>query len=93
MQYREADLTRVCTVPVAARRNKVDSRLLAVPPGTDRSFAAFLNSLPHVLAAQDLRRVIDAVAQSKRSGRGVILLIGGHVIKVGLGPLIRVWLE
>jgi hypothetical protein len=90
--YREADLTRVTTVPVAGRRNKVDPHLLASPPGSDRSFAAFLASLPDVLAAQDLRRVIDTVVDAARSRRGVILLLGGHVVKVGLGPLVNAWL-
>lgn len=92
MPYREADLTRVSTVPVAGRRNKVDPQLLASPPGSDRSFAAFLDSLPDVLAASDLRLVIDAVVSAKHSRRGVILLLGGHVIKVGLGPLVNAWL-
>jgi len=87
--YREADLDRLTTVPVAHRRNKVDPSLLATPPGGDRSFAAFLASLPDVLAARDLRAVIDAVAGAARDGRGVVLLVGGHVIKVGLGPLVR----
>jgi hypothetical protein len=87
--YREADLDRITTVPVAHRRNKVDSSLLATPPGGDRSFAAFLASLPDVLAARDLRAVIDAVAAAARADRGVVLLVGGHVIKVGLGPLVR----
>jgi hypothetical protein len=89
--YREADLTRVTTVPVAGRRNKVDPKLVASPPGPDRSFAAFLASLPDILAARDLRQVIDAVVGAKSSGRGVILLLGGHVIKVGLGPLVNAW--
>jgi hypothetical protein len=91
--YREADLTRVTTVPVAGRRNKVDPRLLASPPGADRSFTAFLSSLPDVLAARDLRQLIDAVVNAKKLRRGVILLLGGHVIKVGLGPLVNAWLN
>jgi hypothetical protein len=90
--YREADLTRVTTVPVARRRNKVDPELLASPPGSDRSFTGFLASLPDVLAARDLRAVIDAVAEASRARRGVILLLGGHVVKVGLGPLINAWI-
>jgi hypothetical protein len=93
VRYREADLSRVTTVPVAGRRNKVDPHLLASPPGPDRSFAAFLASLPDVLAAQDLRQVIAAIVAAKRGGRGVILLLGGHVVKVGLGPLVNAWLE
>ena len=92
MPYREADLSRLTTIPVAGRRNKVDQRLLASPPGSDRSFAAFLASLPEVLAAQDLRQIIDAVASARHSRRGVVLLLGGHVVKVGLGPLINAWL-
>ena len=93
MRYREADLSQVTTVPVAVRRNKVDPHLLASAPAADRSFAAFLASLPDVLAARELRQVIDAVASAKNKGRGVILLLGGHIIKVGLGPLVRAWLD
>ena len=93
MPYHEADLARVRTVPVAARRNKVDSSLLAKPPDAARSFQAFLDSLPDVLAARDLRAVMAGVAGAARARRGVVLLIGGHVIKVGLGPLIAAWLR
>ncbi len=58
-------------------------------PGPDRSFAAFLDSLPDILAARDLRAVIAGVAAAARARRGVVLLVGGHVVKVGLGPLLR----
>ena len=92
MSYKEADLSRLTTVPVAGRRNKVDQSLLATPPGTDRSFSAFLTSLPDVLAARDLRHLVQAVAQAHRDRRAVVLLLGGHVVKVGLGPLINSWL-
>jgi hypothetical protein len=87
--YREADLRRLKTIPVAGRQNKVDPSLLASPPGDDRSFAAFLAALPDVLAARDLRAVIAGVSNAARARRGVVLLVGGHVIKVGLGPLLR----
>ena len=92
MPYREADLTRLTTIPVTGRRNKVDQHLLAAPPGPDRSFSSFLASLPDVLAARDLRQIIQAIAGARRQKRGVILLLGGHVVKVGLAPLINSWL-
>jgi hypothetical protein len=91
VSYQEADLSRLTTVPVAGRRNKVDQSLLAAPPGTDRSFSAFLSSLPDVLAARDLRQLVQAVARAHRDRRAVVLLLGGHVVKVGLGPLINSW--
>ena len=92
MSYREADLARLRTVPVSGRRNKVDPTLLASPPGDDRSFSAFLESLPDVLGARDLRAVIRGVVSAARAKRGVVLLVGGHVVKVGLGPLINAWI-
>jgi hypothetical protein len=86
--YREADFSRLKTVPIAKRQNKVDASLLAKPPLTsDRSFTAFVEALPSILAAQDLRYVVDQmVAAAGR--RGILAMLGGHVIKVGLGPLL-----
>ncbi|MEZ0334618.1 MAG: hypothetical protein ACAI18_11460 [Gemmatimonadales bacterium] len=92
MPYREPDLSRLRTISVAIRKNKVDSSLLATAPGGDRSFAAFLASLPDVLGARELRAVIAGIADAARAKRGVVLLIGGHVIKTGLGPLINAWI-
>jgi hypothetical protein len=91
--YHEPDLSRLRTIPVVTRSNKVDSSLLASPPSTDHSFATFLDSLPDVLAARDLRAVIAAVADAALARRGVVLLVGGHVIKTGLGPLINAWIS
>jgi hypothetical protein len=90
--YSEPDLSRLRTIPVATRRNKVDNSLLADPPGADRSFAAFLDSLPDVLGARELRAVIASVADAAFARRGVVLLVGGHVIKTGLGPLLNAWI-
>ena len=91
--YQEADLSRLKTVPIASRRNRVDPSLFARAPGPERSFGAFLDSLPDVLGARDLRAVVRGVVSAAESGKGVVLLVGGHVIKVGLGPLVNAWLE
>jgi hypothetical protein len=85
--YREADFARLKTVPIARRANKVDPSVLAHPPGADRSFTAFWNALPSVLAAKDLRYVADQIVAAA-GRRAVVAMLGGHVIKVGLGPLL-----
>jgi hypothetical protein len=85
---KEADLTRIRAVPIAMRANTVAPGLVAHPPGADRSFDAFLASWPDVLAARNLKLVIAAVANAARGQRGVLVQIGGHVIKTGLGPLL-----
>jgi len=91
--YREPDFRQLRTAPIGARSHKVGRPLLGAPPGADRSFHAFLESLPHVLAADHLRTVAAAIAGAHRAGKGVVLLTGGHVIKVGVGPLIVDWLR
>jgi hypothetical protein len=85
---READLSKVRTIPVAGRPNKVNAGEFAIPPQDDRSFAAFVRSLPDVLKAADFRRVVDAVVQAHRARRAVIVMLGGHVVKTGIGPLL-----
>ena len=84
----EADLSKVRTIPVAGRPNKVNASEFATPPQGDRSFAAFVRSLPDVLKAADFRRVVDAVVQAHRRKRGVLVMFGGHVVKTGIGPLL-----
>jgi hypothetical protein len=85
---READLAAVRTVPIARRPNKVRAEEFAAPPNEDRSFGAFLGSLPDVLVARDFRRVVAAIAGAVRSEKGVIAMLGGHVVKTGVGPLL-----
>src|SRR6266566_3800182 len=86
--YREADFSRLKTVPVAKRANKVDPSLLAhAPRPADRSFTAFVDALPAILAAQDLRFVVDQIVAAA-DRRAIVAMLGGHVIKVGLGPLL-----
>lgn len=85
---REIDLARVRTVPVATRPNKIATEAFATPPGDDRSFQAFFASLPDVLKAQDLRKVVTAIVEAHRKKRGVIVMLGGHVVKTGIAPLL-----
>lgn len=85
---REIDLARVKPIPVAARPNKVASADFAAAPGDDRSFAAFFKGLPDVLKAQDLRRIVDAIAEAARRKRAVIVMLGGHVVKTGIAPVL-----
>jgi len=85
---REVDLGSVRTIPVARRPNKVRAEEFAHPPGRDLSFAAFLAALPDVLVARDLLRVVDAIVSAAKRERGVIVMLGGHIVKTGLAPLL-----
>lgn len=87
----EADVSRLRTVPVAERPNKVHAEQFAAPPPADpaeRSFARFLDGLPRILQAESFLQVADAVAAAVRNRRAVLWMLGGHVVKTGLAPLL-----
>jgi len=63
-------------------------RDFAHPPGDDRSFRAFLGALPDVLVARDFRAVVSAIAAAVRKERGVVIMLGGHIVKTGLAPVL-----
>jgi hypothetical protein len=66
----------------------VSARDFAHPPADDRSFRAFLDALPHVLVARDFRAVVAAIATAARRERGVVIMLGGHIVKTGLAPVL-----
>jgi hypothetical protein len=57
-----------------------------LPPRS--SFRQFLDSLPSILAAEDLRKAVSAISEAIRNEKTVILGMGAHPIKVGLNPVI-----
>ena len=60
----------------------------AAPPGDDRSFGAFLRALPDILVARTFLTLVDAIAAAARARRGVVVMLGGHIVKTGLAPLL-----
>jgi len=78
----------VHTYPLATRKSKVGIPDLAKPPGGNASFRKFLDSLPSILAAEDLRNLLSAIHTARKQHKPILWGIGGHVIKVGLGPVL-----
>jgi hypothetical protein len=88
MSDERLDPERIRTVPLARRENKVRAEEFAAPPGSDQSFHAFINSLPDILQAQSFTRIVDAIAAAARARNAVVCMLGGHVVKTGLAPVI-----
>jgi hypothetical protein len=81
-------LNRVTTYPLRARPSKVSVKDFArvVKPGA--SVTAWVNSLPKILAGNDFRAVVTALERARAKRKQMIWGLGGHVIKVGLGPIL-----
>jgi hypothetical protein len=81
-------LGAVRTYPLASRKSKVSVRDFAKPTGRNTSLTKFLESLPNILAAEDLRNLLSAIHTARKQRKPILWGIGGHVIKVGLGPIL-----
>src|SRR5712691_1358990 len=85
---RPLTLGAVHTYPVASRKCKVSVRDFAKPPAANTSLTKFLDALPNILAAEDLRHLLAAIQSARRQRKAILWGLGGHVIKVGLGPIL-----
>ena len=88
MKFKPLDFTRLKTYSLLSRKSKVEASFSAKAIAPGISFAGFLDSLPEILGAKDLKAVARSIAAAKRGGKTVILGMGAHVIKVGLTPVI-----
>ncbi|HME13226.1 MAG TPA: hypothetical protein VKF79_10220 [Candidatus Acidoferrum sp.] len=81
-------LGAIRTYPLASRKSKVSVRDFAKPLGANSSMSKFLDSLPAILAGNDLRGVAAAIHEARHRGKAILWGLGGHVVKVGLGPVL-----
>lgn len=88
-KYKKIDLAKVKTYSIKNRKSKVELNLLAniFDPKTD-SFGRFLDSLPKFLAVNDLKEFSQLIVKAKKKNKPIIFMIGAHVIKVGLSPIL-----
>lgn len=82
------DLSGLKTVALAERGGKVKQTDFAKPYQPGSGIAGLFASLPHILAGDTLRAVVDAIAAARAMQKPVIWGLGGHVVKCGLAPVL-----
>jgi hypothetical protein len=88
-RYPSVDLSKVKTISIKKRKSKVGLGDFARPFDPRKgSFAEYIHSFPRILVAKDLQELVGHILASRKRHKPVIVLIGAHVIKVGLSPLI-----
>ena len=85
---RRIDLSKIRTIPLDTRSCKVSVKDFASLPGKGSSFKKFYDSLPNILAARNFKAVVDSIVAAHKRKKMVILMMGAHVIKCGLSPII-----
>jgi deoxyhypusine synthase len=82
------DLTKIKTYSLKKRKSKVKTKEFASVCAKSDSFRTFYDSLPNILAASDFRNVVDAIVKAYKKKKEIIFMLGAHVIKCGLSPVI-----
>jgi len=81
------DLSGLRTISIHERGGKVRIEHFA-KPYSGGGVKGLIDSMPHILAADSLRAVIDALATARARKRMILWGLGGHVIKCGLAPVL-----
>ena len=81
-------LAGVSTYSLKGRRSKVNRLDFGRAWRAGGSFSDYLDRLPNILAAADLKQVAAAWLEARRQEHPVILGFGAHALKVGLSPII-----
>jgi hypothetical protein len=86
-KYKQFDFERIRRYSTAERQSKVGTAQFA-QPFKENTLAAYLEGLPRILAAEELRILIRAIREAKEKKKPIVWGFGGHVIKVGLAPVL-----
>jgi hypothetical protein len=82
------DLRRIRTYALKDRPSKVNVESFGRPCAPGSSIAAFLDGLPKILGASNLRDLAAAVVKAEADGKPVLWGLGGHVVKTCLAPVL-----
>ena len=88
LPYDEFDLSGVTTYPLKSRQSKARIDDFARPYVRGSGLEGWLTALPQILAADDFRAVVEAIARARAGHAGILWGLGAHVVKTGLGPVI-----
>ncbi len=75
------DCSGLKTYSIFDRNSLVSHKEFARPWERGKDFSSFLDTLPSILAGNDIRTVIQAVATAAQNRCPVCFAMGGHVIK------------
>jgi hypothetical protein len=93
MRKKGSDPRGLRTLSLNDRPSKVSVEDFASPLAPGMQVRDFLGALPSLLAGRELREVADRIAKAAAERREIIVGLGAHVIKVGLGPVLVSWME
>jgi deoxyhypusine synthase len=87
-KYKPLSFRKVKRYSLKSRKSKVKVSEAGHIFEKGGTFAEFLETVPGILAGNDITEVADSIIRARKGNRPVILAMGAHPIKVGLSPII-----
>jgi hypothetical protein len=87
-RFPKIDPSGLRMVSGADRPSKVNLEMMGREVGSDASMKDFLDSLPDILKVAELKELVGKIRGAADKGKPIIWMMGGHVIKCGLGPIL-----
>lgn len=87
-KYDDINFSDIKTYSIKDRKSKVSINDICSPVKEGLTFQNFLDSLPNILAATDLKKIARTISLAYKKDATIAIGIGAHVIKVGLAPLL-----
>ncbi len=81
-------LKDVKTYPLKKRASKISIADFGSAWAQGGKMGIWFEKLPGILAARDFRILVKRLAKAAREHKTIILAMGAHTIKIGLGPII-----
>ena len=88
-KFKEIDLSGLKKYSIKDRHSKVHIKDFA----ETYSQTGLYENLPNILAAKDIKELVDKCVFAYKNNKPVIIALGGHVIKCGLSPFIIEMIE
>jgi deoxyhypusine synthase len=83
-RYKEIDLAGLKKYSITSRPSKVHLEDFADP--LKQNLAELLESFPDLLAAKNMKELVDRCVRAFQKGKPIVIALGGHVVKCGLSP-------
>jgi hypothetical protein len=87
-RVRPYNLDGIRTYPLKDRASKISVDAFCRPHNEGGTVSEFLQRLPGILGAQNLRDLANAIVNARVIDRPIIWGMGGHVIKTGLSAIL-----
>lgn len=92
-KYKEIDPQKISTYSINDRPSKVHNTFLVKPYQKGEGITGLMKSIPSILIGKDFNLLLDKLVYAIKNEKPILFMMGAHVIKVGLSPLIIDFLD